>query len=88
MFSADLAKLHRAYHYLVMIGPSYRADMWTAVERSPELSTAELARKTYGSFRNGLAGQARVGRSGVNNKICGRPTRQRPDSIDIEPYHQ
>ena len=47
---ADLAKRHRAYHYRVMIGPSYRADMWAALERNPELSTAELARKTYGSF--------------------------------------
>lgn len=47
---ADLAKRHRAYHYRVMIGPSYRADMWAAMERNPELSTADLARKTYGSF--------------------------------------
>jgi len=47
---ADLAKRHRAYHYRVMIGPSYRADMWAALERNPGLSTAELARKTYGSF--------------------------------------
>jgi FtsX-like permease family protein len=47
---ADLAKRHRAYHYRVMIGPSYRADMWAALERNPELSTAELARRTYGSF--------------------------------------
>jgi len=47
---ADLAKRHRAYHYRVMIGPSYRADMWAALESRPELSTAELARKTYGSF--------------------------------------
>ena len=47
---ADLAKQHRAYHYRVMIGPSYRADMWAALERNLELSTAELARKTYGSF--------------------------------------
>jgi hypothetical protein len=47
---ADLAKRHRAYHYRVMIGPSYRADMWAALERNPELSTAELARETYGSF--------------------------------------
>jgi len=47
---ADLAKRHRAYHYRVMIGPSYRADMWAALERNSGLSTAELARKTYGSF--------------------------------------
>jgi hypothetical protein len=47
---ADFGKRHRAYHYRMMIGPSHRADMWAALERSPELSTAELARKTYGSF--------------------------------------
>src|ERR1700730_6495976 len=47
---ADLAKRHRAYHFRIMIGPSYRADMWAALESNPELSTAELARKTYGSF--------------------------------------
>ena len=47
---ADLAKRHRAYHYRVMIGPSYRADMWATLERNPNLSTADLARKTYGSF--------------------------------------
>jgi hypothetical protein len=46
----DLAKRHCAYHYRVMMGPSYRADMWAALERNPELSTAELARKAYGSF--------------------------------------
>jgi hypothetical protein len=47
---ADLAKRHRAYHFRIMIGPSYRADMWAALERNPELPAAELARKTYGSF--------------------------------------
>jgi hypothetical protein len=47
---ADLAKRHRAYHYRVMMGPSYRADLWAALERNPELSSAALARKTYGSF--------------------------------------
>jgi hypothetical protein len=47
---AELAKRHRAYHYRVMIGPSYRADMWAALEHNPELSTAELARRSYGSF--------------------------------------
>jgi hypothetical protein len=46
----DLAKWHCAYHYRVMMGPSYRADMWAALERNPELSTAELARKAYCSF--------------------------------------
>ena len=46
----ELARRHRAYHYRVLMGPSYRADMWAALERTPDLSCAELARATYGSF--------------------------------------
>jgi hypothetical protein len=33
-----------------MMGPSYRADMWAALESEPQLAVAELARRTYGSF--------------------------------------
>jgi hypothetical protein len=47
---ADLAQRHNAYRYRVMMGPSYRADMWAALEKDPTLSAAELARRTYGSF--------------------------------------
>jgi len=32
------------------MGPSYRADMWATLEAEPQLSAAELARRTYGSF--------------------------------------
>ena len=46
----ELAMRHDAYHYRVMLGPSYRADMWAEFQRDPTLSPAELARKTYGSF--------------------------------------
>ena len=46
----ELARRHRAFRYRVLIGPSYRADMWAAIELDPTLSAAELARKTYGSF--------------------------------------
>lgn len=45
-----LARHHRGYYYRVLMGPSYRADMWAALERNPEMSCAELARQTYGSF--------------------------------------
>lgn len=45
-----LARRHRAYHYRVMIGPSYRADCWAMLEAEPGLSTADLARRTYASF--------------------------------------
>ncbi len=47
---AELAKRHLAYSYRIMIGPSYRADMWALVERKPELTPTEIARQTYGSF--------------------------------------
>ena len=47
---ADLARRHRAYRCRVLIGPSYRADMWAALADDPALSAAALARTTYGSF--------------------------------------
>ena len=50
MEPAELAKRHRPYHWRVIMGPSYRADMWAALERDPSLTSAELARRTYGSF--------------------------------------
>lgn len=45
-----LAGRHLVYRYRIMMGPSYRADMWAALERNPELTPAALARSTYGSF--------------------------------------
>jgi hypothetical protein len=47
---AALAKKHRTYRQRVLMGPSYRADMWAELDRNPSLSAAELARRTYGSF--------------------------------------
>jgi hypothetical protein len=47
---AALSQRHSAYRCRVIIGPSYRADMWAALETDPELSPTELARQTYGSF--------------------------------------
>lgn len=46
----DLARRHRAYRWRITIGPSYRADMWAALDEEPTLSAAALARRTYGSF--------------------------------------
>jgi hypothetical protein len=46
----ELARVHRAYHYRIMLGPVYRADMWAELDRNPGLAPAELARRTYGSF--------------------------------------
>ncbi len=45
-----LARRHLAYRYRILLGPSYRADMWAALERDPSLPPAELARRAYGSF--------------------------------------
>jgi hypothetical protein len=47
---AALAKQHRTYRQRVMMGPSYRADMWAALQADPFLSAADLARTAYGSF--------------------------------------
>ncbi len=46
----ELARRHRAYRCRVMMGPTYRADVWAALEADPGLSAAELARRTYASF--------------------------------------
>ena len=45
-----LCRQHLAYRYRVMMGPSYRADMWAALESDPDVSSADLARRAYGSF--------------------------------------
>lgn len=46
----ELALKHRAYYFRVLIGPSYRADMWAMMENNRGLTPAEIARRTYGSF--------------------------------------
>lgn len=47
---AELVARHRGYRARVMMGPSYRADMWAALEADPSLSAAELARTVGGSY--------------------------------------
>ncbi len=47
---ALLARTSPTYRYRVMMGPSYRADMWAALDHEPSLRPADLARRTYGSF--------------------------------------
>jgi hypothetical protein len=54
---AEIARQRSAYRWRLVIGPTYRVDMWAALERRPELSAAALARETYGSFAS--AWQAR-----------------------------
>jgi len=46
----ELARQHATYRQRVLQGPSYRADMWAAIEANPELSASEIARQAYGSF--------------------------------------
>ena len=46
----ELAKIHLPYYYRLVIGPTYRAEMWAALTGDPELTPSELARKCYGSF--------------------------------------
>jgi hypothetical protein len=47
---SELARRHNGYRSRLMMGPSYRADMWSLLESDPSLSPAELARRAYGSF--------------------------------------
>ena len=46
----ELARRHAAYRQRLMMGPSYRADLWAALTAEPTVSAAELARRTYASF--------------------------------------
>lgn len=50
MDPAAVARIHLGYRYRLMIGPTYRADMWAALEKNPKLTASELARFCYGSF--------------------------------------
>jgi hypothetical protein len=47
--SERVAHHHAAYRARIMLGPSYRADMWALLDREPSISGSELARRTYGS---------------------------------------
>lgn len=45
-----LVRRHAGYRNRVLMGPSFRADVWTALERAPDLSIADVARKADCSF--------------------------------------
>lgn len=45
----ELARRHDNYRLRLMMGPSYRADLWAALERNPELGVADLARAAFSS---------------------------------------
>lgn len=46
----ELAKKHLIYYHRLLIGPTYRADMWAELELNPELTATQLAHTCYGSF--------------------------------------
>jgi hypothetical protein len=70
-----LAQRHRGYRNRLMIGPTWRADVWTVLELSPRLSVAELARQSSASFYR-LAGGARL-----RSASCCQPLAQRLGSF-------
>ncbi len=45
-----LVRRHAGYRNRVLIGPTWRADVWTTLELDPELSVAEVARRAGCSF--------------------------------------
>lgn len=45
-----LARRHETYRLRLMIGPSYRADLWAALEKNPDLGVSELARAGFSSI--------------------------------------
>lgn len=45
-----LIRRHAGYRNRVRMGPSFRADIWTVLERDPELPVAEAARRADCSF--------------------------------------
>src|SRR6266851_5327514 len=78
------------------MGPTYRADVWVALEAAPHLSVAELARRTYASFATAwqakqdfeiLAG-AREGEEGLTSKEpsvrCGWRRGRRSPSVNTD----
>lgn len=47
---SELARRHGTYRQRILLGPSYRADVWAVLDRAPNSSAAELARRAYASF--------------------------------------
>lgn len=46
----ELARFHGGYRRRVLLGPSYRADVWAELDRRPDSTPTELARRAYASF--------------------------------------
>ena len=46
----ELCKLHAPFRFRVMMGPSYRADLWAIYHQDPSLSAYEAAKRAYSSY--------------------------------------
>ena len=46
----QLAKIYPPYRYRVMLGSTFRADMWAALSKNPDLSPSKLAWKSFGNY--------------------------------------
>ena len=46
-----VAKNHLPYRYRVMMGPSYRADLWALQDSDPNISAYALGKKAHCSYR-------------------------------------
>ena len=49
--SSVVAKTNLTYRYRLMMGASYRADIWTLIKRHPGISAYALAKKAHCSYR-------------------------------------
>ena len=47
---AKVQKSNLFIRYRIMIGPTYRSDIWALLEMHPDLSPAEIARRVYASY--------------------------------------
>ena len=47
-----IAKNHLPYKYRVMMGASYRADLWALLDIDPDISAYALGKKTHCSYRS------------------------------------
>ena len=45
-----LVRRHAGYRNRVLMGPTWRADVWTVIEQAPDLSIADVARRAACSF--------------------------------------
>lgn len=45
-----LVRRHAGYRNRVLMGPTWRADVWTVLEQAPALTVAEVARRAWCSF--------------------------------------